>query len=71
MDWNNDGKNDMQDHAFYNNVIAPNDNKETPCYSKYQNKSMNSSSQETSSGKGSFIFVCLVVLYIIVKVIGG
>ena len=23
MDWNNDGKHDYQDHAFYNNVVSP------------------------------------------------
>ena len=25
MDWNNDGKHDWRDDAFYNNVIAPED----------------------------------------------
>ena len=71
MDWNNDGKHDWKDHAFYNNVISQNDKSEASSSSKSTNSSHNNNSSEASSNCGLTVFIALILVYMFLKLIGG
>lgn len=70
MDWNHDGKHDHQDHAFYNNVIAPNESEESKGSNANYKRSINKSSSQSNSGSigmGWLVLAAIVVLYLIIK----
>ena len=71
MDWNNDGRHDWQDHAFYNNVVSPSDKSESPSDGKYTNKNRCQNESKTSLSNGTIIMFVLVILYFLVKLISG
>lgn len=69
MDWNGDGKHDYQDHSFYNNVIEPNEKRESHGGSS---KNKNSSTYDSnSSSTGAVWLVVISVIYLLIKLIGG
>lgn len=71
MDWNNDGKHDWQDHAFYNNVIDRNDKKvEHSSGSNTGNQNSNSYTSQ-SSGTGVVVFVLICIGYLLIKLISS
>lgn len=73
MDWNNDGKHDWKDDAFYNNVIAPDNKSSGSSYngsSNHKNSNDNShnpSSSGSSNGWAWFIVIC--VVYLLIKLL--
>ena len=67
MDWNNDGKHDWHDDAFFCNVVIKDDKVSEG--KKQKNGNSNLPSHETKSGVKWFIG--LLFLYIIIKIIGG
>ena len=73
MDWNNDGKHDWKDDAFYNNVIAPDNKSHASSHNTGSgNKNSNNthySSSGSSNGWAWFIIIC--VVYFLIKLIGG
>ena len=64
-DWNNDGKIDYKDDAFYNNVVVKNEDNKS---STGGNKS-NYASSGLSSGWKWFFIIC--IAYFIIKLIGS
>lgn len=76
MDWNQDGKIDYKDHAFYNNVVEPGTKNifSTNTGSSHQNKKnsiRNSQGISESGGKGWAVFIGICVFYLFFKLIGG
>ena len=70
FDWNNDGKHDWRDDAFYNNVIAPKDKSSSySCggSSNHNNSSNNNHYSSSSNGWAWFVVVC--VIYLLIKLI--
>ena len=68
MDWNNDGKHDWKDDAFYHNVVSDDVNKK----SENSNNSYNGgNSSSSSSGLGVVWFLVLFIVWILSKIIGG
>lgn len=73
MDWNNDGKHDWKDDAFYNNVIATDNKSSGSSYNgssnhkKTNGNSHNSSSSDSSNGWT--LFIVFWVVYILVKLL--
>ena len=74
MDWNHDGKQDHQDHAFYNNVVEPgmkNSSQSGSSSHRSTNNTHDSQGYSESSGKGWAIFIGICILYLFIKLIGG
>ena len=76
MDWNHDGKQDHQDHAFYNNVVEPRMKSSSSqgggsFHRNTSNNTNNSQGYSESRGKGWAIFIGICVLYLFIKLIGG
>ena len=71
MDWNNDGKHDWQDHAFYNNVIDSNDKQVEHSVGRNTGKQNSNGYTSQSSGKGVFIVVLICVGYLLIKLISS
>lgn len=67
MDWNNDGKHDWQDHAFYNNVVEPGEKKNTYSGGKSSGKNTNEPYQMDAPSKGTVILVVICIVYFIIK----
>ena len=72
MDWNHDGKHDYKDHAFYNNVISTGEKKTARTSGGYHKATdkRNSGVGDRSSGRGWFVMIVAIVLYLIIKAIG-
>ena len=69
MDWNNDGKHDYQDHAFYNNVVSPSENDKSQGGSSGKGSNYNSDIQQSTSMRLVWAaIICLVYLFL--KLIG-
>ena len=70
MDWNNDGKHDWRDDAFYNNVIAPEDKGSSSSHgraSSNKNSNNNTHYSSSSSGGGWAWFIGICVVYFLIK----
>ena len=65
MDWNNDGKHDYHDDAFYFYVVSEN--------AKQKCESSNNSSKSGASpnGKSALWVFILFIVWFIIKLIGG
>ena len=61
MDWNNDGQQDWQDDAFYNNVISPTSSND----SEEQNDFSGNSTQGGKSGVHPLLLLAMIVLLIL------
>lgn len=75
MDWNHDGKQDHQDHAFYNNVVEPGMRKSSSQSGGFSRKNTgnthDSQNYSNSSGKGWALLIGICILYLFIKLIGG
>ena len=75
MDWNHDGKQDHQDHAFYNNVVEPGMNNHSAhsggaSHSRTSDDTQNSHCGSESGGKGWVVFIGICIFYLLIKLIG-
>ena len=74
MDWNQDGKIDYKDHAFYNNVVEPGmkkDSSSTSNTSSNKNTGNKSIHGTETNSNGIAIFIIICVVYFFIKLIGG
>ena len=71
MDWNGDGKHDYQDHSFYNNVIAPTEQKESQGSSSKKGNYTSNNDIQTTVPTGFVWFIIIGVIYLFIKLIGG
>ncbi|MBE7088540.1 MAG: hypothetical protein E7370_03350 [Clostridiales bacterium] len=55
MDWNNDGKHDLQDHIFYNNLIS--DDKKSPSQREKGEGGKNYSSPSAQATGAGWLFI--------------
>ena len=71
MDWNGDGKNDYQDHAFYNNVIEPTEKKEPQSGSSRKGNYSYNNDIPTTVPTGFVWLIIIGIIYLFIKLIGG
>lgn len=69
MDWNNDGKHDYHDHAFYNNVVSPSENDKSQGGSSGKGGSHNSDIQ-LSTPTELIWFVLIYLIYLFITLVG-